>query len=115
MKMSRMEPPAGRRSPTGAQTAPGDAAACPRGANINDASIPPVRDSRATRRVTTSSELLWKAHILFRRKLTSPKMCPIFLVLLQLAKRLCPSNARGYDRFEKLLYQNPSRCGITGE
>ena len=27
-------------------------------------------DSRATRRMTTSSELRWKAHIFFRRKLT---------------------------------------------
>ena len=47
-------PPGGRLGPTGPQRARGDAVACPGGPNINRA---PIGDSRATRRMTTCSEL----------------------------------------------------------
>ena len=46
--------PGGRRGPTGPRRARGDAVACPGGPNINRA---PIRDSRATCRMTTCSEL----------------------------------------------------------
>ena len=36
--------------------------ACPEGPSLNRA---PIRDSRATRRMTTCPELRWKAHIFF--------------------------------------------------
>ena len=45
---------------------------------------------RATRRMTTSPELRWKAHIFFSAKINIPRKLTYFLVLLQLAKRLCP-------------------------
>ena len=88
MKISRMErPPGGRRGPTGPRRAHGDAVEFPRGPNINRA---PIRDSRATRRMTTCPELRWKAHIFFSAKTDMPQKLTYFLVLLQLAKRLCP-------------------------
>ena len=104
-------PPGGRRSPTGAQTARGDAVACPRGPNIN---CEPIRDSRATCRMTTSPKLRWKAHF-FGRKSTSAK-CDIFFgfvttrqtaMPIQIVSKFC---ARGYGRCQQLLYQcqNPS-------
>ena len=49
-------PLGGRRGPMGPRRAYGDAVACPGGPNINRA---PIRDSRATRRMTTCSELRW--------------------------------------------------------
>ena len=45
---------------------------------------------RATRRMTTSPELRWKAHIFFSAKTDMPPKLTHFFVLLQLAKRLCP-------------------------
>ena len=80
-------PPGGRRGPAGPRRARGDAVACPGGPNINRA---PIRDSRATRRMTTNPELRWKAHIFFSVKIDIPRKLTYFLVLLQLAKRLCP-------------------------
>ena len=113
MKISRTVPPAGRRVPTGLRRARGDAMACPGGPNINCA---PIRDSRATRRVTTCSELRWQAHIFFWAKTDMPQEIDLlfgFIVTrqtampIQIVPRFC---ARGYGRFEKLLYrcQNPS-------
>ena len=63
-------PPGARRVPTGPLRARGDAVACPGGPNINRA---PIRDSRATRRMTTSPELPWKAHIFFWAKTDMPQ------------------------------------------
>ena len=81
------QPPGGRRSPTRPRRAHEDAVECPGGPNITRA---PIRDSRATRRMTTSPELRWKAHIFFSAKIDIPRKLTYFWVLLQLAKRLCP-------------------------
>ena len=72
-------PPSGRRGPTGPRRARGDAVACPGGPNINRA---PIRDSRATRRMTTCSELRLKAHIFFWAKTDMPPQMTYLLVLL---------------------------------
>ena len=80
MKISRTELPAGgRRGPTGPRRTRGDAVACPGAPNINRA---PIRDSRATRRMTTSPELRWKAHFFFWPKTDMPPNLTYFLVLL---------------------------------
>ena len=63
-------PPGGRVGPMKPRRARGDAVACPGGPNINRA---PIRDTRATRRMTTCSELRWKAHIFFWAKTDMPK------------------------------------------
>ena len=63
-------PPRPDRDPTGPRRACGAAVACPRGPNINPA---PIRDGRATRRMTTSPELRWKAHIFFWAKTDMPQ------------------------------------------
>ena len=83
-----------------AETAHGDAVACPRGPNIN---CGPIRDHRATRRMTTSSELRWKAHIFFSAKTDIPQKMIYFLGLLQLAKSLCPFK----------LYRNSVQWGMV--
>ena len=72
-------PPGGRRGPTRPRRAHGDAVECPGGLNINRA---PIRDSRATRRMTTSPELRWKAHIFFWAKTDMPPKIIHVLVLL---------------------------------
>ena len=87
MKRGPTVPPGVRWVPTGPRRARGDAVACPGGPNITRA---PIRDSRATRRMTTSPELRWKAHFFFSAKIDIPRKLTYFLVLLQLAKRLCP-------------------------
>ena len=70
-------PPGGRRGPMGPRSAHGDAVACPGGPNINCATI---RDSRATRRMTTCSELRWMSHFFFWAKtdIPPPEKSPIF-------------------------------------
>ena len=68
-----------RRSAGGPSEPDGVAAACPGGPNINRA---PIRDSRATRRMTTCSELRWKAHISFWAKTDMPQKMTSFWVLL---------------------------------
>ena len=78
MKISRTVPLGGRRGPTGAQTACGDAVACPRGPNITCAQI---WDSQATRRMTTCSELRWKTHF-FPGENRHAQKITYFLVLL---------------------------------
>ena len=72
---------------------------CPRGPSINRA---PIRDSQATHRMTTSSELRWKAHI-FLAKTDIPQDLTNFQALLQLAKRLCPFK----------LYRNSVQGGMV--
>ena len=73
---------------------------CPGGPNITRA---PIRDSRATRRMTTSPELRWKAHIFFSAKIDILRKLTYFWVLLQLAKRLCPFK----------LYRNSVQGGMV--
>ena len=75
-----------------------------------------MRDSRATRRMTTCSELRWKLTFFLSENRHSLKNDTFFGFIvtrqtampIQIVPRFC---ARGYGRFEKLLYccQNPSR------
>ena len=53
--------------------------------------------------MTTSPELRWKAHIFFSAKTDIPPKLTYFLVLLQLAKRLCPFK----------LYRNSVQGGMV--
>ena len=102
-------PPGGRQGPTWPRRAHGDAVTCQGGPNINRA---PVRDSRATRQVTTCSELRWKAHIFFCAKTDMPPKLPIFLVLLQLAKRLCPFKLYR-DSVQGGMVDSKSYCAVV--
>ena len=103
-------------SPTGPWRARGDAVGSRMGPYINRA---PIRDSRATRRAPAGDYMLRAAlvvtHFFLGENRHAPKNVSFsgFIVTrqtampIQIVPRFC---ARGYDRFEKLLYRcrNPS-------
>ena len=99
-----------------------DAVASPMSPYINRALI---RDSRATRRAPAGDYMLRDALVVthfFWAKTNMPPKCPVlgFIVTrqtampIQIVPRFC---ARGYGRFEKLLYgcQNPACWDIVGD
>ena len=117
MKRGPMVPPGVPGPPGVHRRAHGATVGSRMGPYINRA---PIRDSRATRRAPAGDYMLRAAlvvtHFFSERKPTCPKNDSFvgFIVTrqtampIQIVPRFC---ARGYGRFEKLLYrcQNPSR------
>ena len=67
---------------------------------------------RATRRMTTSPELRWKAHIFFSAKIDIPRKLTYFWALLQLAKQLCPFKLYR-DSVQGGMVDSKSYCAVV--